>query len=67
MPPKAQKEIVYPITSEEQFYQIVNPENKKLHGTLFTDLLINSDRCSSFMVWAMCSDELQLQKFVFRI
>lgn len=32
MPPKAQKEIVYPITSEEQFYQIVNAENKKLSG-----------------------------------
>ncbi len=34
MPPKAQKEIVYPILSEEQFYSIVNQENKKLHGTL---------------------------------
>lgn len=34
MPPKAQKEIIFPITSEEQFQQIVNPENKKLHGTL---------------------------------
>jgi len=35
MPPKvAQKEIVYPITSEEQFNNIVCPENKKLHGNL---------------------------------
>jgi hypothetical protein len=32
MPPKAQKEIVYPITSEDQFYQIIAPENKKLSG-----------------------------------
>jgi len=36
MPPKPQKEIIYPITSEEHFYQIVNPENKKLHGTYIT-------------------------------
>ena len=32
MPPKAQKEIVYPITSEEQFLQLIAPENKKLQG-----------------------------------
>jgi thioredoxin 1 len=30
MPPKAQKEIVYPINSEEHFQSIANPENKKL-------------------------------------
>ena len=30
MPPKAQKEIVYPINSEEHFTQITSPENKKL-------------------------------------
>ena len=30
MPPKQQKEIVYPINSEEHFTQIANPENKKL-------------------------------------
>ena len=30
MPPKAQKEIVFPITSEEQFLGIIVPENKKL-------------------------------------
>ena len=34
MPPKAQKEIIYPITSEEQFLQIIAPENKKLSGML---------------------------------
>ena len=33
MPPKPQKEIVYPITSDEHFAQIVNQENKKLVGT----------------------------------
>ena len=32
MPPKAQKEIVFPITSDEQFLQIIAPENKKLTG-----------------------------------
>ena len=32
MPPKPQKEIVYPITSEEQFYQVISVENKKLAG-----------------------------------
>jgi hypothetical protein len=50
MPPKVQKEIVYPINSEEHFHQIVNPENKKLVGTYnhsFNHLcLINS----SFLV-----------------
>ena len=30
MPPKAQKEILFPITSEEQFTNITQPENKKL-------------------------------------
>ena len=30
MPPKQQKEIVYPITSEEQYLQIASAENKKL-------------------------------------
>ena len=36
MPPKAVKEIVYPIISEEQFYQIIAPENKKLSGIYLT-------------------------------
>ena len=40
MPPKVQKEIVYPITSEEQFYQIVNPENKKLAGKILENLYL---------------------------
>ena len=30
MPPKQQKEIVYPINSEEHFHQIASQENKKL-------------------------------------
>ena len=30
MPPKQQKEIVYPINSEEHFHQIASPDNKKL-------------------------------------
>lgn len=34
MPPKAQKEILFPITSEEQFLNIISPENKKLTGIL---------------------------------
>lgn len=38
MPPKAQKEIIYPIQSDEQWNQIVNPENKKLVGKLIFDL-----------------------------
>eukprot|EP00347_Sterkiella_histriomuscorum_P016014 403354829 len=38
MPPKPQKEIVYPITSEEHFNQLVNPENKKL---LVIDIHLN--------------------------
>ena len=32
MPPKAQKEIVVPITSTEQFLELISPENKKLIG-----------------------------------
>ena len=36
MPPKAQKEIIYPITSEEQFYQIIAPENKRLAGKVLS-------------------------------
>jgi hypothetical protein len=36
MPPKAQKEIIYPITSEEHFHQLINPENKKLLGMYLT-------------------------------
>ena len=38
MPPKAQKEIIYPITSDEHWHSIVNPENKKLAGKLFLSL-----------------------------
>lgn len=43
MPPKAQKEIVYPITSEEHFLQLVNPENKKLVGNLILVYLFISN------------------------
>ena len=32
MPPKAQKEIVVPITSQEMFLELIAPENKKLIG-----------------------------------
>jgi len=42
MPPKAQKEIVYPITSDEHFLQIINPENKKLVGkNIFVKILFS--------------------------
>ena len=34
MPPKVLKDIVYPILTEEQFNQIIAPENKKLAGTV---------------------------------
>ena len=51
MPPKAQKEICYPITSEEHFLQLVNPENKKLLGKLiYSKKDIFSCRSSPIMV-----------------
>lgn len=39
MPPKAQKEIVYPIQSDEQFLSIISPENKKLVGKSIISLI----------------------------
>ena len=36
MPPKAQKEIVVPITSAEMFLELIAPENKKLIGIHFS-------------------------------
>ena len=30
MPPKAQKQIVFPINDAEAFHQVISPENKKL-------------------------------------
>lgn len=32
MPPKAQKEIIAPITTPEMFLELIAPENKKLIG-----------------------------------
>ena len=62
MPPKGQKEIVYPITSEEQFLQIISPENKKLAGTYFICLLskLFSDRSSFELVRTMRCNEYKL-------
>ncbi len=36
MPPKAQKEIVQPINTVEQFLELIAPENKKLAGRAFS-------------------------------
>ena len=34
MPPKQQKEIVVAIASQEQFLELIAPENKKLIGNI---------------------------------
>lgn len=68
MPPKGQKEIVYPITSEEQFMQIIAPENKKLVGNAHPLLtLLFSYRCASILVWTLRRYEFKLQDSLFLV
>ena len=66
--PRAKKELLFPITSEEQFLSLTSADYKKMAGTnssIKSSFLI-SNWCSSFMVWSLWSHETKLQNLVFQ-